>query len=179
MKIAKICSQCSANFIGRSNQLYCSAPCKIKAFRAGQTHKMAEAVVEMNELTTHTAATKQPPRIPRPSADKSHKVELEIRRLELEHERTLRQMEMDEAKQGREHEHALAKLNAETVQRNDSAVQQNEEIQKLTKQVSELTWKATPPLDEWIHYPVGIRRKYQALVQAAFTAAIQSVDDSA
>ena len=179
MKIEKMCPQCSTNFIGRSNQLYCSDPCKIKAFRAGQTHKLTEAVVEINEMPTHVTAGKQSLRVQRPSTDKTYKVELEIRRLELEHERKIRQMEIDKVERGREHERALAKLNAETINRHDNAVHQNNEIQKLTKQVSDLKWQAKPPLDDWIAYPIGIRLKYKALVQAAFTGTVQSVDNDA
>ncbi|XWW47046.1 hypothetical protein JYG30_06250 [Fibrella sp. USSR17] len=92
---------------------------------------------------------------------KAAKIQLEMRRLELEHTQQLRQMEMDEENRRREHERALAQINAQTTQKES-------EIQKLTKQVDELTWKAMPALKEWSHFSVGIRRKYKALVDAAF-----------
>lgn len=171
MKTTKMCPQCNVAFGGRSNQLYCSDRCKVEAFRAGKTHKSKEDVIEVSESLKPAVVTNQPSRVLRSATDVSYKEGLKIRRLELEHDRQMRQMELNEEERRRTHERSLAQLTTE-------AVHLNTEVQKLTKQVNDLTWKAASPLDDWIRYPVGIRRKYQALVQAAFVAVVQSVDSN-
>lgn len=166
MKLTKICLQCQAEFTGRSDKIYCSSRCKDDAFREGKTRSVvstSNSVVEPD-----TAPFLQPSPLVRTrhvgsdrDDTKAAKIQLEMRRLQLEHEKQLRQMDLDEENRRRDHERTLAQINAQTVQKES-------EIQKLTKQVDEMTWKLMPALQEWSHFSVGIRRKYKALVDAAF-----------
>ena len=166
MKSTKICLQCEEEFAGRSNQIYCSGRCKAEAFREGKTRsilpKSNSAVVPNTAVRLPESPSARTRHVGSDRGDaKAAKIQLEMRRLDLAHAQELRQIELDEENRRREHERALAQINAQTTQKES-------EIQKLTKQVDELTWKAMPALKEWSHFSVGIRRKYKALVDAAF-----------
>ena len=79
----------------------------------------------------------------RPFTGQSSKVELDLRRLEFEHARQMKLMDLEEAERLRRHEQDLARIETDEIGR-------EAQLQKLTKEVAELEQKATLPLDEWL-----------------------------
>lgn len=165
MKIAKNCAHCKLNFTGRSNQLYCCDSCKIKAFQEGKTRNINQTKTEVSDRPTPATVLNQPSRVaPASSQKKSSKVDLDIRRIELEYERQLRQMDIDERERQRVHEQTLACIASE--EKN-----QSNQLRKPTQPIDEEPQQSVARLAIWIHFPVGIRRQYKALVRAALNAA--------
>ena len=163
MKIPKICPQCNANFPGRSNQLYCTDRCKVEAFREGKTRKADVISIDGSDSLVANLPSRRSQSLARATTNKSTKSDLEIRRLELAHDRELRQMDLDEKEQCRKHEMSLAQLKTD-------GESKDVQLLKLTKKITELEWKTMPPLDEWTHFSTGIRRQYQALARAVLEA---------
>ena len=167
MKTTKKCPQCNQDFVGQSKRLYCSDRCKVEAFRAGKTRPVGDILTAVQTLPVPfisvSEPSKQPRSMSRTYAGQSSKVELDIRRLEFDHARQMKLMDLEEAERLRRHEQDLARIKADEIGR-------EAQLQRLTQQVAELSQKAILPLDEWSYYPLGIKRQYQAFVQAAFEA---------
>lgn len=143
--------------MGQSKRLYCSDRCKVEALRAGKTNLLSDEGIPVGESPLPAIGTKQVPKhalsSTRITTDKSSNIDLKIRRIELEHAYWLKQVELDEAERVRAHEQALTRMRADESSR-------EAKLQALTQQVNEFQQKAILPLDEWTHFPVGIRRRY-------------------
>ena len=172
MKTSKQCPSCGTRFDGRSNQLYCSNRCKMAAFQAHKT-QTAEA-----PGPTAPIAAMPPPVLPtrsgfnpRPSPADSTRPEsaatkesVALRRLELKHAQRLRELEMEEVALRHAHELTMARLPLAPVVSSGRG-------EPRPKPVRDTPPLPLSPLGEWSHFPLGFRRRYQALVKAFFEAA--------
>ena len=81
----KDCAFCGEEFHGRSNQLYCSKDCKQDAFYERQEQQESEEDAMPPFSSEQSVSEKQ--------------IELEMRRLELEHERKMFELENRQTQQ--------------------------------------------------------------------------------
>ena len=134
------------------------------AFKEGKTRKLNLTSPDVRECSTPATILNQTSRVPLPSSQKkSSKVDLDIRRLELEHERQLRQMDLDDRERHRVHEQALARITSDEKNQLDQP-------KNPPHQTDEERQQPVAPFAVWVYFPVGIRRQYQALVRAALNA---------
>ncbi|MEZ0484019.1 hypothetical protein [Fibrella aquatica] len=57
MNNQKRCPQCNSYFEGRSNQLYCSALCKQRAFRAGKAERVNSSAIPSTPVQSHSISS--------------------------------------------------------------------------------------------------------------------------
>ena len=183
MNTTKKCPQCNKNFEGQQKRLYCSNRCKVEACRAGKTRQAAESADETATLPTPSVPIQPPskqPRLPdRPPIPRLSKLDLDAQRTAFDRTRQLKQMDQNEEERRRKHELTLARIQAggsgqaakvQQLAKQVADLQQELEVQRLAKPVDDVEPPVSLPLEEWSHFPLGIRRQYQALVRAALQA---------
>lgn len=167
MKITKKCPQCGTGFTGRSNQKYCSDRCKVDAFRQAKALNLHQPTtidsvdeIALEPLTSRPSSPSPPLPPPRPNSA-SNRDTVALRRLNTAHEQELKKLDMEEAGRCRAHELEMARLKASQ----ESPARQGD---PPTKRISQPT--SLSPLTEWTHFSLGIRRQYQALINAGLKA---------
>ena len=158
--------------------MYCSDRCKVDAFRQAKalnlhhttpTHPVDKVALEPSPSRPISSSPPLPP--PRPNSA-SNRDTVALRRVDTAHEQKLKELDMEEAARCRVHELEMARLKA-------SQQSPTHREEPPTDPLSQNQPTPLFPLTEWTHFPLGIRRQYQALISAVLKAAEQPLYQSA
>jgi hypothetical protein len=95
METTKKCPQCDQRFIGRANRIYCSEKCKMNAFKASTSRTGGDLPSGTHPLPSHNLTPTTHHSVS--FSEESLRLQVELRRLELEYAQRMKQFEAEES----------------------------------------------------------------------------------
>lgn len=177
MGIIKKCPQCGSEFEGRSNKMYCSDKCKMVAFKENQVTEIVMEDKDKDISKTDNVGfsiTRKMEKEPLRERSEDRELEIELRKLELEHIWTLAKIQSEENEKERNFE--LQKMQLDFEQERQILVNEIFKLEQAQEAFHSIPQKEPTPTENKRILPKPLKKEYDKIVKGYFEREHQPIN---